>query len=222
MIPMKKAVLLLSLFAIASAVPAQQSVLLRIKAKPGQSFKYNMRMRGGMNLGMLLNMKVASVKNKQFTMNTTMGNITMNNQPLPPQAADQLKKMLVVSVMDERGRVLKTETRGVPGAPTGGTEGSSVPFPEKPIRVGQSWSGEATFQGKKVQTTYKLIGLKTVSGKPAAIIHATPKNMPQMKLDGPIVFSVELATGFPLSMSMSGTVTRGTQSQKMKMTMNRT
>lgn len=224
---MKKAVILLSFLALASAVPAQQSVLLRIKAKPGQSFKYSMRMQGsgaqGMNMGMQLSMKVSAVKNKQYTMNTTMGSITMNNQPLPAQASEQIKKMLIVTVLDERGRVLKTETKGVPGAPAGGgPEGSSVPFPEKAIKVGQTWTGEATLQGQKVQTTYKLIALKTVSGKPAAVIHATPKNMPQMKLDGPIVFSVELATGFPISMSMSGTVSQGAQGQKMKMTMSRT
>lgn len=224
---MKKATLFLTLLAVTATVPAQQSVLLRLKAKPGQNFKYTMRMQGSgtqaMNMAMQMSMKVTSVKNKQFTTNTSMGSITMNNQPLPPQAAEQMKKMLIVTVMDERGRVLKTEMKGIPGAPSGGgMEGSSVPFPAGPIKIGQSWSGEATLQGQKVQTTYKLVGLKPVAGRPAAVIHATPKNMPQMTLDGPIVFSVELATGFPLSMSMSGTATRGNQTQKMKMTMNRT
>jgi hypothetical protein len=223
---MRKVFLFACLIFVAAMAPAQQSVLLRLKTKSGQVFKYTMKMQGSgpqaMNMAMQMNMKVAAVKNGQVTMNTTMGNITMNNRPLPPQAAAQLKKMLIVTVMDSRGRVLKTETKGVPGAPSGGgTEGSSVPFPEKAVRIGQSWTGDATIQGKKVKTSYKLVGFKTIAGKSAAVIHATPQDMPQMKLDGPIVFSVEIATGFPLSMSMSGSVGGGAQSQKMKMTMSR-
>src|SRR5688500_10619117 len=116
---MRKALLLICLISVGSAAPAQQSVLLRLKAKPGQNFKYMMRMQGSggqaMNMAMQPTRKVASVKSKQYTMNTTMGSITVNNSPLPPQAAEQLKKMLIVTVLDERGRVLKTETKGFPG-----------------------------------------------------------------------------------------------------------
>jgi hypothetical protein len=220
---MKKTAILLGVLGLVAASFAQPSYLLRIKGKPGQTFKYQMNVDQGPSgkMGMQMSMKVAKVQAGQTTVNTTMGGMTMNGQAAPPQIAEQFKKMMIVTVMDARGRTLKTETKGVPGFTGSANQGNTVPYPDKPVKVGGTWSGESDVQGTKVKTNYKLVQVKSVSGKQAAVIHATPTNMPGMKLDGPIVFSVELATGFPISMSMSGTASRGTASQKVKVTMLR-
>ena len=192
---MKKAILLLPFLCLAAASSAQSSQLLRIKAKPNQVFKYVMDIQTGtpsqsMKIGMGMTMKIAGVKNGQYTINSTIGNVTMNGQPAPPAASEQLKKMLMVTVMDSRARVLKSETRGVQGMPSGNNQGTSIPFPEKPVKVGSTWSGKANIQGQTVETNYKLIAFKPVNGKSAAVIHATPKGMATFKTNGPIVYSV--------------------------------
>lgn len=222
---MKKGLLIASFCGIAVLATAQTSHLLRIKSKPGQTYRYQMNMEQGgggqsMKIGIQMAMKVAKVQNSQFTINTTMGGVTMNGQAAPPQVADQLKQMLITTVMDPRGRILKTETKGIPGMGPG-AQGAAVPFPEKAVKVGGTWSGEAEVQGQKVKTTYKLVQIKSVLGKQAAVIHATPSATPSFKANGPIVFAVELATGFPLSMTMNGTSTQGSTTQTMKMTMRR-
>ncbi len=222
---MKKSLLILPALCLAAFSAGQGAQLLRIKAKPGQVMKYVMDMQSGtssqsMKMGMGMTMKVAAVKNGQWTIHSTIGNVTMNGQPAPAAATEQLKKMLMVTVMDSRATVLKSETRGIAGMPNN-SQGTSVPFPKNPVKVGSTWSGSASIQGQKVETSYKLIAFKPVNGKAAAVIHATPKGMANFKTNGPIVYSVELATGFPLSMSMTGTVTQGTNTQTMKMTMRR-
>lgn len=222
---MKKGLLIASFVGLAVLASAQTSHLLRIKTKAGQTYRYQMNMEQGgsgqtMKIGIQMAMKVAKVQNSQFTINTTMGGVTMNGQAAPPQLADQLKQMLITTVMDPRGRVLKTETKGIPGM-NAGAQGSAVPFPEKAVKIGGTWTGEAEVQGQKVKTTYKLVQIKSVLGKQAAVIHATPNATTNFKTKGPIVFAVELATGFPLSMSMTGTATQGTTTQTMTMTMRR-
>ncbi|MBC8065227.1 MAG: hypothetical protein H7Y17_10380 [Chlorobia bacterium] len=223
---MNKGLLIASFVGFVAFAGAQPSQLLRIKTKAGQSYSYLMTVQQGagaqsMKIGFQMTMKIAKVQSGQFTMNTTMGEVTMNGQPAPPAATVQLKKLLVVSVLDSRGRILKSETRGVPGMSDAANQGSSVPFPEKAVKVGGTWVGEADIQGQKVKTTYKLIAFKPVAGKQAAVIHAVPSGMKNFVVKGPIVFSVELATGFPLSMSMAGTATQGTSTQNVAMTMRR-
>lgn len=223
---MKKALLIASFVGVAAISSAQTSHLLRIKAKAGQSYRYQMNVDTGMGaqtmkIGMQMAMKVAKVQNNQFTVNTTMGSVTMGGKPAPPAVTDQLAKMLITTIMDARGRILKTETKGIPGMAPGAGQGSSIPFPQNAIKIGGTWTGEADIQGQKVKTSYKLIQIKSILGKQAAVIHATPTGMTGFKSNGPIVYSVELATGFPLSMSMSGTATQGTSVQNMKMSMRR-
>ncbi len=222
---MKKGLLVASFVGLSVLASAQTSHLLRIKTKTGQTYRYQMNMEQGgngqtMKFGIQMAMKVAKVQNNQFTINTTMGGVTMNGQAAPPQLADTLKQMLITTVMDPRGRVLKTETKGIPGMGSA-AQGSAVPFPEKAVKVGGTWTGEAEVQGQKVKTSYKLVQIKSVLGKQAAVIHATPSATPNFKTKGPIVFAVELSTGFPLSMSMTGTATQGTTTQTMSMTMRR-
>lgn len=223
---MKKGLLIASFIGLAALSSAQQAHLLRIKVKAGQTYRYQMNMdtsagARSQKIGIQMLMKVAKVQNSQFTVNSTIGGITMNGQPAPAAVADQLKQIMTISVMDARGNILKTETKGMPGMGQAAGQGSSIPFPQNAVKVGGTWSGVAEMQGQKVKTNYKLIAIKPIMGKQAAVIHATPTGMKNFTPKGPIVFSVELATGFPLSMNMTGTASQGTQKQNISMTMRR-
>jgi hypothetical protein len=222
---MRKVFVFLALASLASVGFAQKTYLLRIKVKPGQVFKYRMNVKSGttaqsMTVGLNMTMNVTGAKNNQFTIASTMGGVTLNGKPAPAAAASQLSKMKTITVMDSRANIVKSEIQGMPGAPQS-PQGSSVPFPQNAIKIGATWSGKANIQGQQVETVYKLIAVKPVMGKMAAVIHATPKGIANLKTKGPIVYSVELATGFPLSMNMVGTVTQGTTTQNMSMTMQR-
>jgi len=131
-----------------------------------------------------------------------MGDMKFNGQPLPPQATDVFKNMVMTVTFDRAGHAVQTEVTGVP--PTLAEQmkkqgaNNSVSYPDKPVKVGDTWSGETDMQGKKVKMTYKLARVETVSGKEAAILEASPEGS-TLKLNGPMSISVELATGLPIT-----------------------
>lgn len=218
---MKKIFIASLIVGVAPFCQAQGKYLLRIHIAPGQVLKYATVVNTGtMDLGMSMAMKCTAAANKKFTMATTIGSLTMNGQPMPAQAADMMKKMLVTTVMTDRGVVVSNKVTGVPGMNSGGSQAASVPLPEKPVGVGDSWSGVGEYNGQKIPTSYKVAGIKKVGGKTALVLSSTVSN-PAMKLDKPVVTVLDVSTGLPFSVEMSGTIVRGTSKQPMKMTMKR-
>ena len=218
---MKKILFASLIVGVAPFCQAQGKYLLRIHVSPGQVLKYSTSVNTGtMDIGMTMAMKCVSAAKKQFTINTTMGSMTMNGQPMPAQAADMMKKMLVVTVMTERGVVVSNKVTGIPGMNSGGSQAASVPLPEKPVGVGDSWTGVGEYNGQKMPTSYKVTGVKKVGGKTALVLSSTVNN-PSMKLDRPVVTVLDVSTGLPFSVEMSGTIVRGTSKQPMKMVMKR-
>jgi hypothetical protein len=217
----KKYLLAFLILGSAAVCHAQGKYLLRIHLAPGQVLKYATSVNTGtMDIGMTMAMKCVSAAKKQFTVNTTMGSMTMNKQPMPAQAAAMMKQMLVITVMNERGVVISNKVTGIPGMNSGGSQAASVPLPEKPVGVGDSWTGVGEYNGQKLPTSYKVTGLKKVGGKTALVLSSTVNN-PSLKLDKPVVTVLDVSTGLPFSVEMSGTVVRGTSKQPMKMVMKR-
>jgi len=143
------------------------SYLFRMNYAPGMVLKYDVLSTiGGMSqngqpmkftLPMVWN--VLSVKNGVSTIDTVVGPISMGGGKEPMVQATKNRIQL-----DKRGRLV-----GQPG--TG--QQVTPALPEKPIRVGQSWSASAPInlpmQGeKKISATYTFKGVKTVQGKPVA------------------------------------------------------
>lgn len=213
---MKKFALLLMALTLAVFASAQKGYLLRLRLKPNEVVKYAMAIQTmGMNIDMTMQLKITKVANHQYTMVTTMGAMSMNGKPMPAQSQEQMKKMVVTTVVDERGRTISTKATGMPMGT--GTQSSTVPFPEGPVTVGKTWSGKSNVNNVQVETTYKFVGVKTVNGVQTALIESTPQGIPAMKLDKPIVTAVDLVKGIPVTLSMSGSV----NNNPMKMTMRK-
>jgi hypothetical protein len=216
---MKKSLALISVLAIAAISPANP-YLLRVNAKPGQTFRYNLVMRSSMmRVQTGMTMKAINVQNKLTTFHTTIGSLTVDGKPAP--GSERLKSILMITVLDGLGNIVKSEVKGMP-KDQAATNQTAVPFPVKAVKLGDKWTAVGVVQNKKVNTTYTLKEIKTVNGMKAAVIHAVPDSMAQVKPNGPIVFSVELATGMPISMKMSGQAVQvdGTK-LNIEVTMNR-
>lgn len=218
---MKKFALLILAASLATFASAQKTYLLRVRLKTNEVFKYAVDVETmGFTMNMTMQQKVIGVSGNKFTVNTTMGAMKMNGKPMPEAATKQIRQMLVTTVTDDRGRVISTKTTGLPNM-SSGAQNATVPFPAAAIAIGQKWSGKANINGTEVQTDYKLAGVKSMGGVQVAVIESVPKGVPGMKLSGPIVLTIDLKKGIPVTMSMNGSMTGPQGTQTMKMSMRR-
>lgn len=197
---MKKAFVLLPLLLATTALPSQESVLLRFSPKPNQVVRYAYQMD---NVSMTLNLKVIAVKNGKTTLHSRIEGMSVDGSPAPESVAADVKKALVIMVKDERGRVLSEVVKGGPKNGLG-VEPSTLAFPEKPLKVGESWKNKIKKMGIPVEAIYKLVGVKMVDNRRAAILHTSFVGMPEgIQFD--LAESVmEISTGFPISVQTSG------------------
>jgi|GEM_PF-4440336 len=218
---MKKYALLLAALSLAAFAPAQKGYLLRLRLKQNEVVKYDMAVTSmGMNIDMGMKLTCTKVAGHQYTLVTTMGSMTMNGKPVPAQQAEQIKKMVVTTVVDDQGRTLSTKTTGVPGMGPD-SQSTTVPFPAGPVTVGKTWTGTNKVNNMSINTTYKFVGVKSVGGVQCAMIESTPNGIPGMKLDKPILTAVDLSKGIPIQLIMSATVGQGAQTGKMTITMKK-
>lgn len=78
--------------------------------------------------------------------------------------------------MDRRGNIIASQ-------PEGNTI-KSIPFPNKPLKIGDSWVGTESLieeYPSAVQTKLTLIGIENVNGYPCAVIESSMKAIPQEK-----------------------------------------
>lgn len=150
----------------AQVTKSGNAYLFRMKYAQGNVLKYSVLSTiGGMSqngqpMKFTLPMiwKVVSVAKGVSTIDTTVGPVSMGgNQPMMQATKNRIQ-------LDNRGRLV-----GQPG--TG--QQVTPALPEKPIRVGQSWSSTAPInlptQGEsKISATYTFKGVKVVEGKPMA------------------------------------------------------
>lgn len=205
---MKKALLLLVFLFASSALPTQERVLLRIKVNLGQVFRYAFHTEGETAMSMVYDMKVTEIKKGLSTFHSSFDSFKFAGQPAPAAVVDAMKKMKVITVLDERGRAVKTEVLGAPGSPPD-VGGSSIPYPQHPIAVGQSWTATTDYSGKKMVATYSLVRLETIANRRAAILRCNMSNLPDGIQYDVITSAIELETGMPISLQMTGSTTDG-------------
>ncbi len=194
--------------------------LMRINVAKGDTFAYDLNMESGQpqpsKISFNMEMAVTDVKDGKITMVSKILGGTMNGAPIPAAQLEMMKKIVTTSVMDQQGKVLETKTEGT-AAPSSGSN-NSVPFPDGPVKVGDKWDGETDVNGKKVKAEYTLVAIEEINGKSCAKLEATV-NTPDMKLDGPMVYWVELANGMLMKLEFSGEEV--TSKSKVKMSMVR-
>lgn len=163
---------LLTLGAVAAIAPAQVTktgggYLLRVKYSEGQVIRLSSTndvvnatgQSDQMSIGLPVVIKITEVKAGKALARMTVGPATMGGQPV-------MNGQTILMTLDNRN-----QASGVKG---GGTSvGATLPL--KPLKVGQTWTAIApitTGAGtiRKMNATYKFLGLKTVGGKPVAVI----------------------------------------------------
>lgn len=140
--------------------PSGGGYLLRTKYVKGQHFRYVMRTStkmgaNAMNFEAPMTIQVANVSNGVADLTSTFGPATMQGQQIPATKA--------AMKVDSRGRAV-----------AGGANGLSATFPEKPVKVGETWTGDFNMAKAgavgEAKAIYTFKGLKAgASGKVAEI-----------------------------------------------------
>lgn len=130
--------------------PSGGGYLLRTKYVKGQSFKYVMKSSTKMSSNTMafeapMSIKVTNVSNGVADLASVFGPATMMGQQIPATKATMK--------VDSRGRAI-----------AGNTNGLSATFPDKPVRVGESWVGDFNMSkagaAGEAKATYTFKGVK--------------------------------------------------------------
>ncbi len=162
--------LAIGLVAVASLSQAQVSksgngYLFRMKYTKGSTLSYAVASTvsglgaNGQPIKVNLPMvwKVANVANGIATIDTLVGPVTMGGSQMGQAEKNRIQ-------IDSKGKLTGQAGTGQQVTPT---------FPDKPVRIGQSWTAaapvELPMQGQqKVTATYTFKGIRTVAGKQVA------------------------------------------------------
>lgn len=98
------------------------------------------------------------------------------------------KKAPTVEVLDERNKVVES-TENDP---------FSLVYPEKPVKVGDTWEADSKMFDQDVKVTFKLDRFEKFDGKDAAVISATFTGNEKLKVVRPLVVFVDTANGWPI------------------------
>lgn len=150
--------------------------LLRMKYTKGTVTKFAMTTSSvasagipAMNMVMPMETKVLSVSGGVGEVQYTVGPVTNNGKAMG-------QKQVVVTKVDARGKMLSSNGMA--------QQLNNVTFPEKPVKVGGTWSGVQSSQSAmgamKMNATYTFVGLKSVGGKACAEIKVSVDGGNQM------------------------------------------
>lgn len=200
----------------------------RMKYTKGQVTRYQMTTKtelpagvGGaqqtkpmaMNMVVPVTMTVVSVTGNKATIKQDMGAVTMNGQAMSKPQTQQL-------TMDDRGQVVGK----VSGAGAGmGMEQMSGALPDKPLKVGQSYTTNKTVnqmtQNIQMKATSTFVGIKNVGGKQVAemAIKFTGTGTATMNGTGTSYYNVADGSLNSMSMTTNMSMTIPNQPQKMSM-----
>ncbi len=177
------------------APSADGTYTFKFAPKEGEKTSYVMTMDAGASMNMSMGMTMACEKAEadKFTMVSTFDDIKMSigGKEAPAAATDMMKKMKVTSVMDGHGKAISTSVEGAP-AGTRAPEVSGTVFPDKPVKIGDTWEGTTKMSGAEVKATYKLA---KVDGN-IATLEVTMGALPGgMTTDGPATTEIDMSTG---------------------------
>ncbi len=179
-----KKVLILFVMAFAMNVAAQESVLLRLNYKKGDSYTMNMKMAQdmgtmmSMDMSMVMNQEITSVTGENYVSKMKISQISMdmsqggNNmsydsskseqeldaggQAMKAQIGPMLSVVLTVKG-NNLGEVSETTVEpNIPGAQDLTKQSSNVVYPKKVVRVGDTWTMTKSNQGMNMNFVYKV------------------------------------------------------------------
>lgn len=199
----------------AEAGQSNQTWLLRVKAKQGTKQSYVMKMNMNMDTSAMprdpnnkqqlpKNLKIdmtmdytqvlTKVQGDKYTWEVTIGKPKVNsNAPGAANAMGSMQAQKITMVMNNRGKVL--EMKGAGQNPFSSGNMGGVEYPEKPVKVGSTWTSTTTSQGMNLKATYKVMGLSTVGNRTALLIHTTLDAGQMVKSNGPMKVWIDPTTG---------------------------
>lgn len=208
--------LLVSLILSPLAGCGPKTYTLKLDPKAGETFSYSTSMSGAVSMEMPMTMKVVKSDPNQVVIETRIGAVTVNGQPLP--GGEMMKNAVMTITEDHTGHVQNASVTGVPPQLQASMQNSATAnqasYPDHPVKIGDTWSGETSSSGQKVAASYKLVKIDTVAGKQAAILEVTPEGA-KVASNGPMTLSIELANGMPIEMSGSFQVMGKAENMKM-------
>lgn len=144
-----------------------QEALLRVRADVGQTFRYEVvtTMKNDeegqrLDLTMVMSERLLSKRGNLHEWKLEFESVQSTGKGELVQAGrmfEQLRGMDIRVTHDDRGNPIRATFNGteVPETVSNGT--SSPTFPEKAVRVGDSWTGTQSLQGSKVATRYTVV-----------------------------------------------------------------
>jgi len=234
---MKKFLAVVLLAAFTTVSVAQESVKLRLNYKKGDSYvmKINMNQNmPAMSMNMKMNAKVdiTDVNGENYLSETKFTKIDMGMMQggmqmaastedktedldvMSQQIKGQLDEMLTVIITSETnnlGEVINVEAApNLPGMDQMKNQIGSVTYPEKALKIGDSWTDEKTEQGMVIKTTYKV---KSISKDVVGIdITGEISGIGEGKLSGSM--ELDRASGIPKTSTL--VMEMNVQGQDMK------
>lgn len=100
----------------------------------------------------------------------------------------QEKGKTTSKVRDERNQVIEAK----------GPEQMALVFPEKAVKVGDTWTGESDMMGQKVKIDFKLDRFESLGGKTVAVLVATITGSDTLKMSEPLTIHVDTEKGWPV------------------------
>lgn len=203
-----KLVLTLAAVALSGASLAQitkvgDAYQMRMKFAPGQKLVYSMQSTTSapgqpqpMNLDTEFSMKVNSVKNGVADITYSVGPMKMNGRATGGVNTATMK-------MDTRGKIV--------GQTSGGQQPTQMVLPDKPIRVGQTWTSTNSIATMgvpmEVTNTYKLNRIVQKGGRSLAEVSVTISAKGNISSSGKGTMLLDFADGSLVSATMNQTIT---------------
>ncbi|HRF60395.1 MAG TPA: hypothetical protein PLH94_10860 [Fimbriimonadaceae bacterium] len=110
---------------------------------------------------------------------------------------EQAKAMAADEKGKEKVTVNDERNRRVDDPAAKGDDSLTFEFPEKEIKVGDTWTGKTKFQDKDVEMTFKFEKRETVDGIDTAVVSATFEG-PEFKTVEPMMSWYDIKTGVPI------------------------
>lgn len=184
-----------------STAGAGKTYTFKLSPKQGDKFSYLMKVDGGPNQQMEMNVSVLceKVEGDKTTLVTSLDSVKMNGQEPPTAVLDSMKSAKATIELDSTGKTLSAKSENPMLSSFAGAN-----FPGNAVKVGDEWEGTSGADGKETKAKYKFAKVESSGGKEIAVLEVTPESMDSVTLDGPIIVKVDASNGMTHSMSMKG------------------
>lgn len=191
-----------------SAWDEVESCVLKLAPKQGSKLSYEVAIGSGPKATMVMgfSMLAEKVEGDQVTFLTTFDRVQSEGKALPAEVLAELKKLRTRTVMDSTGKWVSSSTEGLaPGQASADTTTFGVSFPTGRVRVGDTWEGTSTNEGKQIPVRCKLVKIDTIEGTRVAVIESALRGDPGLSItmNGPMTHSIELSTGMVFKATMT-------------------